>query len=455
MSWATKDALWDWDLQTSQIWWGEGLQKILHYPSNTVQPNPEWRLDHIHPEDRPKVNRVISQALEVGMEFWSKEYRFQRFDGAYANIMDRGYILRDDTGRPYRMIGALMDITERKQNEETIRHQNEMLSSLHEITLDLLRYREIDQLLNALVELSAKFLDAMYAEIMLVEGETLVVKATTHNQPRLIGERLSRGDALLSWQAFDTHEPAVLRDYAAWPQHQAIYDKFQLHAVADFPILNDDQCLGVLALGRDKSDYEYTFDQIQYGRLFANLTALVLNNAQLREALREQSIRDPLTGLYNRRYMEEALRQHISRVTRQLHPLGVIMIDIDHFKQFNDTHGHAAGDALLREVGRFLQGRIRLEDIPCRYGGEEFILIIPDASLDAAQQRAEQLREDAKELQARDAGQIIGGITLSVGVAIYPQHGRTKESVLRAADAALYRAKQEGRNRVMVAEAAH
>src|SRR5687768_9329566 len=117
LAWATKDAVWDWDLQTNQIWWGEGLQKIFHYPSATDQSSVEWRLEHIHPEDRAKVNQVIDQALEGGMEFWSKEYRFQRKDGTYADIIDRGYILRDDTGKPNRMIGAMLDITERKYME--------------------------------------------------------------------------------------------------------------------------------------------------------------------------------------------------------------------------------------------------------------------------------------------------------------------------------------------------
>ena len=451
IAWATKDAVWDWDLQLDQIWWGEGLQKIFHYSSDTTQTNPEWRLDRIHPEDRAKVDRVINQALKGGMEFWSKEYRFQRVDGTYADIMDRGYILHDGAGKPHRMIGAMMDITERRQNEGTIRHHNEMLSSLHQITLDLLRYREIDQLLDALVKLSATFLDASYAEIMLVEGDVLVVKAATQNQPRSIGEPVDRSGALLSWQAFDTHKPAVLNDYASWPNRQATYDNLPLHAVADFPILNDDQCLGVLALGRYKPDYEFNPDQIQYGRLFANLTALVLNNAQLREALREQSIRDPLTGLYNRRYMEEALKQQLSRITRQLHPLGVIMLDIDHFKSINDTHGHAAGDTLLLELGQLLKKHVRNEDIACRYGGEEFILIMPDASLEATQKRAEHLRQAVRGLRVKDDSQTPDGITLSLGVAIYPQHGQTKDSVLRAADDALYRAKQEGRDRVVVA----
>jgi len=174
----------------------------------------------------------------------------------------------------------------------------------------------------------------------------------------------------------------------------------------------------------------------------------------LREALREQSIRDPLTELYNRRYMEEALFQQLSRVTRQVLPLGLIMIDIDHFKNFNDTHGHAAGDALLRELGQFLKNHVRNEDIACRYGGEEFLLIMPDASLEAAHQRAVLLQQEAKKLRVQDAGQSLQGITLSLGVAVYPEHGRSVDSLLRAADAALYRAKQEGRDRVAVADRA-
>ena len=453
MSWATKDAVWDWDLRKQQIWWGEGLQKILHYPSGVVQSDPDWRVDHIHPEDRPKVQRVVSQALEGGMEFWSKEYRFQRRDGTYADVMDRGYILRDDTGAPYRMIGAMMDITERKQYEDMIHQKNEMLSSLYQITLELLHYRELDPLLRALVELSSKFLDASHAEIMLLEGEALVLKASTENQPRSIGEVLRRGGDVLSWRVFDTHEPAVLRDYASWPDRQPIYDSLPLHAVAEFPILNDNRCLGVLSLARHEPDYEFDFDQIQYGRLFANLTALVLNSAQLREALREQSIRDALTGLYNRRYMDEAIKQQISRVTRNLHPLGVIMLDIDHFKRINDTYGHALGDELLRQLGQFLKSHVRNEDIACRYGGEEFIVIMPDASLEATCERAEYFRQEAKKLRVQDNGQLLTGITLSLGVTVYPEHGRTKEAVMRAADAALYRAKQEGRDRVVVATA--
>jgi diguanylate cyclase (GGDEF)-like protein len=131
------------------------------------------------------------------------------------------------------------------------------------------------------------------------------------------------------------------------------------------------------------------------------------------------------------------------------------MIDIDHFKDFNDTYGHAAGDALLSELGQLLKSHVRNEDIACRYGGEEFLLIMPYASLEAAQERADHLRQDARQLRWQEADQFPEAITLSAGVAIYPQHGRTIETVLRATDAALYRAKHDGRDRVIVAESAY
>ncbi len=126
------------------------------------------------------------------------------------------------------------------------------------------------------------------------------------------------------------------------------------------------------------------------------------------------------------------------------------MLDLDHFKHFNDTYGHEAGDTLLRELGRFLQAHIRREDIACRYGGEEFILIMPEAWLDVTRERAEWLREEIKKLTVKFHGQVLGALTLSLGVAIFPQHAATASSLLRASDVALYRAKAEGRDRLVV-----
>lgn len=166
--------------------------------------------------------------------------------------------------------------------------------------------------------------------------------------------------------------------------------------------------------------------------------------------LKDQVMHDDLTGLYNRRYLEESLGREESRARRSGRSLGVMMIDIDDFKRFNDTLGHAAGDAVLRAMGRYLLMASRGEDIACRYGGEEFVLVMSHAPHDIVLHRAENLREGVARLGIDYEGRVVGPITVSVGVGIFPDHGDSVDAVLRAADAALYQAKQLGRNRVVV-----
>jgi diguanylate cyclase (GGDEF)-like protein len=182
--------------------------------------------------------------------------------------------------------------------------------------------------------------------------------------------------------------------------------------------------------------------------------ALSLSNLRLREELRAHSIRDALTGLFNRRFMEESLSREVARAGRRGEALAVAMIDLDGFKRFNDLYGHEAGDEVLRAFGEFLRGRTRGSDVACRYGGEEFALILPGATLDDAAARAEEIRRQAKLLHVRLGDRSLGPVTLSVGVAALPDHGLSPGDLLRAADHALYEAKTSGRDRVVVAAAA-
>ena len=167
--------------------------------------------------------------------------------------------------------------------------------------------------------------------------------------------------------------------------------------------------------------------------------------------LREQSVRDHLTGLFNRRYMEETLERELYRASRNHLSLGIIMLDVDDLKQFNDTYGHSAGDAILRELGNLLLEQIRREDVACRYGGDEFIIVLPDASQIVTCKRAELICEYAKHPHLKYEGQILEAVTLSLGVAVFPENGSNATAVLKAVDDALYRAKREGRGRVVVA----
>jgi len=171
---------------------------------------------------------------------------------------------------------------------------------------------------------------------------------------------------------------------------------------------------------------------------------------QLQEKLREQASRDALTGLYNRRYLDNTLERELARCKREGLPLALIMIDIDHFKRINDTYGHQAGDEMLRRLGETLNSMARTEDIACRYGGEEFLLLMPKMSLATAQERAEKLRAAFAAMKV-PFGDFRLQTTLSIGIAIYPGHGKSVDALVQCADLAMYRAKHGGRNRVEVA----
>jgi diguanylate cyclase (GGDEF)-like protein len=189
----------------------------------------------------------------------------------------------------------------------------------------------------------------------------------------------------------------------------------------------------------------------QIARAMADSMALAMANLKLRIYLREQSIRDSLTGLFNRRYLDETLEREFKRAARMQRTVGIIMLDLDHFKGFNDTFGHEAGDILLQKLGEFLKQHLRGGDIACRYGGEEFVLILPEVSLEHVQRRAEQIREEVKNLNIQYNDTVLTAPTLSLGIAMFPEHGETSQQVLGAADTALYTAKGNGRDRVVVA----
>lgn len=180
---------------------------------------------------------------------------------------------------------------------------------------------------------------------------------------------------------------------------------------------------------------------------------MALANLRLRTTLHEQSIRDALTGLFNRRYLEESLDRELARAVRERRGLAVLMLDVDHFKRFNDDYGHEAGDAVLRALGRVLSDNARAGDLPCRFGGEEFTVVLPGATLESAREWGERLMARVRLQEARTGGQPLPGITVSLGLALYPEHGNDRETLLQAADLALYDAKHAGRDRLAISTA--
>jgi diguanylate cyclase (GGDEF)-like protein len=231
-----------------------------------------------------------------------------------------------------------------------------------------------------------------------------------------------------------------------------LHDAVQAHACV--PVQAHGETLGVLTLCA--VDPEALASALAPARqllatAFAEQAGLAVANLRLREALRTQSLRDPLTGLYNRRFVDEWLERELLRARRQGETVSVLMMDLDHFKQFNDTYGHESGDAALRDVGALMLGSVRASDIACRLGGEELALMLPNTATDGAVRLAEKLRATVADMIVLCRGQERGRLTISIGVATFPRDGATPDDLLHAADMALYRAKAEGRDRVCTA----
>jgi diguanylate cyclase (GGDEF)-like protein/PAS domain S-box-containing protein len=228
------------------------------------------------------------------------------------------------------------------------------------------------------------------------------------------------------------------------------------------PVLGQNEVLGLLELKLAQpvnADDEATSDSSRSAAALRHRAAVVaeyfgraLVTLSQRENLLIESVRDPLSGLFNRRYLEESLEREMNRAARSGRPLSIIMLDVDHFKVFNDTHGHAAGDAMISALSKMLQARTRQGDIACRYGGEEFLLILPEAPLAVAWQRAEQLRSEAPQLRVKVDNVELPPLTLSLGVAAFPKHGATPRELLACVDSHLYRAKNAGRDCVVAGE---
>ena len=217
-----------------------------------------------------------------------------------------------------------------------------------------------------------------------------------------------------------------------------------------FPILAHGETVGLLHLRAHEGSGEAFHDSKKLAQLCAEQISMAIANVRMRDQLHDQSVRDPLTGLFNRRHMTETLRKAISRSQQTGCPLSLIAVDVDHFKKFNDTHGHDAGDMVLRAVGSVLETGCDRDEVACRIGGEEFMLILPDNTPDDAMTRAEQIRQAVEAITVRYGEKSLPRITISVGVAHYPTHGVMPQDLMRVADDALYAAKDKGRNQVQV-----
>ncbi len=408
-----------------------------------------------HAEDGADILADLRTMTEVP-EIRRSERRYYRKDGSSIWVSLVIAPIPDSDGRPPGCIAILDDVTGRRRSEDALREDNQQLAGwvtdLEHRTQEISLLSEMGDLLQA-----CRSPDEAYAVIARMARPMFPTSSgSVHVISSSLAEAVATWGAAVGERLFGPDECWALRRgrvHLVQDQELGLTCKHmhqpQSGASICVPMVAHGEALGLLTLSSPEAEHLPEAKQ-RLASTVAEHIALALANLRLHERLRSQSIRDPLTNLYNRRYMEESLDREMRRAARGRYPVGIIMLDLDHFKRFNDAFGHDAGDALLREVGGVLQRSIRGEDIACRRSGEEFALILPEASLADASRRAEQLREAIRGLSIEYRRQPLGSITVSLGVAIFPAHGPTAEAVLRAADTALYQAKEWGRDRVAV-----
>jgi diguanylate cyclase (GGDEF)-like protein/PAS domain S-box-containing protein len=477
--------IWEWDIVNERHIWDERMCELYGFNYKDCVATYQLWEKAIHPEDRDFANNAIRQALR-GEKDYDPEFRIIRTDGKIRSIKANAFVQRNAEGKPLKMIGINYDITEQKaallkrqQVEAELEKLNQELEQrILERTIALQKSEaNLQDRLNELKQRNAEMIllsgisDFLQSCLTVEEACTTIGSLSKPLFPECSGAIFiiahsrdhlemitSWGNQLSSASVFYPQDCWALRrgrvHWVARGLHQLFCNHID-HENAPtetlcIPMIAQGETIGLLYLSASQPNL-LSENRQQLARTVAEQVSMAIANINLRETLQNQSIRDPLTGLFNRRYLEEFLAKEIFRAQRNEYSVGIIMIDIDHFKKFNDNLGHDAGDFVLQEISKLLKNMIRSSDVACRYGGEEITLIFSEVSLEETSEKAEQIRVAIAQQKLHYNGKIMDVVTASLGVASYPDHGLTGNAVIQAADAALYRAKAAGRNQVIIA----
>lgn len=407
---------------------------------------------------------------------WHGELINRRKDGSVITEEQTIAPVRDSSGQIIHFITIKQDITERKHAEEALSKRSDQIATLNRVMRALSSTLDLSKVLDMILHEIQQVIPYDSASVWLCKNENMEIIAAHGfpNSEELIGTSYNLSDKdNPNTQVIRTRKPLIEADANAIfsSDREGAQPRNMNRGWMGVPMIIGDRVLGMLAFDKNVPNF-YTREQSQFALAFAAQAAIAIENARLysdaqkelverieaeekllvlQKKLEEQAIRDSLTGLYNRRFLDETLTRELSRAERDKYSVSVVMLDLDHFKMFNDTYGHDVGDMMLKQLGKLLTSQVRAGDIACRYGGEEFVVVMPKASLVVARQRANDWRMKFESQVLIHEGEVLNA-TLSAGVAVYPLHGTTSDEIIRKADQAMYTAKSAGRNMVNTAE---
>jgi diguanylate cyclase (GGDEF)-like protein len=339
-----------------------------------------------------------------------------------------------------------------KCTKELLEEEVSALRDLIEVARTVVSTLELDQVLQVILTSALRFADAPAGSIALydsVQGE-LTLHAHQGLTPEFVEtERWEIRPGGVTDRAVSGGEIVFVNDTEKNTHFiNPITSREGIRSLVCIPLKVQSRVVGILYLD-DFVPREFDRERMRLLDVLASFAAMAIDNAQLHARTRLMAITDALTGLYNRRYFQQMFSRELSRAIRYGKPLSVIMMDVDNFKKFNDTYGHPRGDKVLGAMGDILVEALRSTDFAFRYGGEEFIVLLPETDFSSALHVAERLRESVEQKSADELRGIAPhGVTASVGVVSYPRDGETRDDLLKSVDELLYRAKEYGKNRV-------
>ncbi len=443
--------LWDWNLQTDEVIYSRVWKEQLGYETDELADTPETFFKLLHPDDERRALEQIEKYKRAPWDRYRVEFRLRHKNGSYRWIMAQASLRLDPAGRAERMIGVNIDVTERRLAEDEAKGRARQRAQIDSLGISALSGLDFDEMMQRAARIVAEVLQTEFAEILELkpDGMGLAVRAVHDIDPVRAGtlER-EAGRGSFAGYVLLTSDVVVCNDRTA-------EGRFRREAwLAELGVVS---CVGAVIRGRtgeygvvaaySRTARQFSHDDINLLQSIALVIMAAVDRRRSDERMLYLAHHDDLTSLPNRRYMRERLSQLIDDAAQKDQRVGLMFVDLDHFKVINDSLGHTAGDEMLKAIAGRMRGSLKEEDLLCRLGGDEFVIAIADASSAPQLSRIAERVMEAFARPVRIGDQDIF-TSATIGVSVFPDDAREVETLVRSADAALNRGKERGRNRV-------